>query len=163
MYRIRHGSDLLPGQHNGAEDRDPDDVIARWNAEVTAAFSSAVFVSVLVLVGHFLPFVRAKLAWAPTPRNRHGTPVIWPFHTATQALVQLETRAFAGRVLKGYRPKVAVSASPRSSGADAFTETVTKGDKKLYRARFAGLDRDEAEAACKYLKRNEIACMTIKN
>jgi len=30
-------------------------------------------------------------------------------------------------------------------------------------ARFAGLDRTEAEAACKYLKRNDIACMTIKN
>lgn len=47
--------------------------------------------------------------------------------------------------------------------ADSFTETVAKGDKKLYRARFAGLDRDQAEAACRALKRSEISCITIKN
>ncbi len=47
--------------------------------------------------------------------------------------------------------------------ADPFTEPVTKGDKKLYRARFAGLDRDRAEAACKQLKRNDIACFTTRN
>jgi D-alanyl-D-alanine carboxypeptidase len=47
--------------------------------------------------------------------------------------------------------------------ADPFTERVVKGDKALYRARFAGLDKDKAEAACQYLKRNEIVCMTIKN
>jgi len=47
--------------------------------------------------------------------------------------------------------------------ADPFTETVTKGDKTYYRARFAGLDHDKAEAACKQLKKSEIACITIKN
>jgi D-alanyl-D-alanine carboxypeptidase len=47
--------------------------------------------------------------------------------------------------------------------ADPFTERVTKGDKTLYRARFAGLDKDQAEAACQYLKKNEIACMALKN
>jgi D-alanyl-D-alanine carboxypeptidase len=47
--------------------------------------------------------------------------------------------------------------------ADPFTETVTKGDKTFYRARFAGLERDKAEATCKQLRRSDIACMTIKN
>jgi D-alanyl-D-alanine carboxypeptidase len=48
--------------------------------------------------------------------------------------------------------------------ADPFTEqVVAKGDKKLYRARFAGLDRDQAEAVCKTLKRSEISCITIRN
>jgi D-alanyl-D-alanine carboxypeptidase len=47
--------------------------------------------------------------------------------------------------------------------ADPFTERVTKGAQELYRARFAGLDQTAAEAACKYFKRNEIACMAIKN
>jgi D-alanyl-D-alanine carboxypeptidase len=47
--------------------------------------------------------------------------------------------------------------------ADAFTESVTKGDSILYRARFAGLGKEQAEAACKYLKRNDVDCMTIKN
>lgn len=48
--------------------------------------------------------------------------------------------------------------------ADPFTETVvTRGDKKLYRARFAGLERDQAEAVCKRLKRSDISCITIRN
>jgi D-alanyl-D-alanine carboxypeptidase len=47
--------------------------------------------------------------------------------------------------------------------AEGFTERVTKGDKTLYRARFAGLEREQAEAACKYLKKNDIACMALKN
>ncbi len=48
--------------------------------------------------------------------------------------------------------------------ADPFTEpVVAKGDKKLFRARFAGLDRDQAEAACRTLKRSDISCITIRN
>ncbi|MGX7745153.1 serine hydrolase [Rhodopseudomonas parapalustris] len=60
------------------------------------------------------------------------------------------------------------AARERASGllgkADPFTETVTtRGDRKLYRARFAGLERDEAEAVCRKLKRSDISCFTIKN
>ncbi len=47
--------------------------------------------------------------------------------------------------------------------ADPFTERVQKGDKALYRARFAGFDKAMAEAACKQLKRSDIACLTVKN
>ena len=48
--------------------------------------------------------------------------------------------------------------------ADPFTEPVmAKGDHKLFRARFAGLDHDQAEAVCKALKRSEISCITVKN
>jgi D-alanyl-D-alanine carboxypeptidase len=48
--------------------------------------------------------------------------------------------------------------------ADPFTEpVVAKGDKKLFRARFAGLDRDQAEAACRTLKRSDISCITVHN
>ena len=48
--------------------------------------------------------------------------------------------------------------------ADPFTEpVVAKGDRKLYRARFAGLDRDQAEAVCRTLKRSEISCITVRN
>jgi D-alanyl-D-alanine carboxypeptidase len=50
------------------------------------------------------------------------------------------------------------------SKADPFTEpVVSKGDRKLYRARFAGLERDQAEAVCKTLKRAEISCITVRN
>jgi len=47
--------------------------------------------------------------------------------------------------------------------ASPFTEAVAAGDKTLYRARFAGIQKDDAEAICRQLKRNDIACMTIKN
>jgi len=47
--------------------------------------------------------------------------------------------------------------------ADSFTERVEKGDKVLFRARFAGLEKDQAEAVCKHLKRSEIPCMLLKN
>jgi D-alanyl-D-alanine carboxypeptidase len=49
------------------------------------------------------------------------------------------------------------------ASADAFTETVSKGESTLYRARFAGLGKEQAEAACNYLKHNDVDCMTIKN
>jgi len=46
--------------------------------------------------------------------------------------------------------------------ADPYTERTTKGEKTYYRARFAGFDRDAAEAACKTLKRSDIVCMALK-
>jgi D-alanyl-D-alanine carboxypeptidase len=54
-------------------------------------------------------------------------------------------------------------ASKILTGADPFTETIDKGGTTYYRARFAGLDKDKAEAACKYLKRNDFDCVTLKN
>jgi D-alanyl-D-alanine carboxypeptidase len=48
--------------------------------------------------------------------------------------------------------------------ADPFTEpVVAKGDRTLFRARFAGLDRDQAEAVCRKLKRSDISCITVRN
>src|ERR1700733_14427285 len=48
--------------------------------------------------------------------------------------------------------------------AEPFTEpVVAKDDRKLFRARFAGLDRDQAEAVCKALKRSDISCITVHN
>ena len=47
--------------------------------------------------------------------------------------------------------------------AEPFTEAVAKGDKQLYRARFAGfVDKDTAEAVCKTLKRSELPCFAMK-
>ena len=50
------------------------------------------------------------------------------------------------------------------SKADPFTESVlAKDNRKLYRARFAGLERDQAETVCKTLKRADISCITVRN
>ena len=46
--------------------------------------------------------------------------------------------------------------------AEAYIERTVKGAKTYYRARFAGFDRDQAEAACKKLKREDVACMALK-
>jgi D-alanyl-D-alanine carboxypeptidase len=50
------------------------------------------------------------------------------------------------------------------SKADPFTEPViAKDNRKLFRARFAGLERDQAEAVCRALRRTDIPCMTAHN
>ena len=49
------------------------------------------------------------------------------------------------------------------AAADPFTERVQKGDKSLYRARFAGFDKTTAESACKELKRSDFECMALKD
>ena len=55
-------------------------------------------------------------------------------------------------------------AGPVLDNADPYTEVVMKGDKTLYRARFAGFqEKDQAEAVCKQLKLSNIDCITIKN
>ncbi|KAF0125247.1 MAG: serine-type D-Ala-D-Ala carboxypeptidase, partial [Methylocystaceae bacterium] len=47
--------------------------------------------------------------------------------------------------------------------AKAFTEKVQRGSETLYRARFAGLEEDTAQSACKALKRSGFSCFTTKN
>jgi D-alanyl-D-alanine carboxypeptidase len=49
------------------------------------------------------------------------------------------------------------------AAAQAFTEKVQKGSEPLYRARFAGLEADSAELACKTLKRSGFSCFATKN
>jgi D-alanyl-D-alanine carboxypeptidase len=49
------------------------------------------------------------------------------------------------------------------ASADPFTERVQKGDKALYRARFAGFDKATAEAACRQLKRSDFVCMAVRD
>jgi D-alanyl-D-alanine carboxypeptidase len=49
------------------------------------------------------------------------------------------------------------------AGASGFTEKVTKSGTTLYRARFSGFDEsDEAEAACKALKRSGFKCFATR-
>src|SRR2546430_201576 len=53
---------------------------------------------------------------------------------------------------------ICTKASALLRKADPFTETtVSKDNRTLYRARFAGLDRDSAEAVCRTLKRADIS------
>ncbi|ACB95301.1 serine hydrolase [Beijerinckia indica] len=49
------------------------------------------------------------------------------------------------------------------ANAQPYTEKVRKGSETLYRARFAGLAEESAEAACKTLKRSGFSCFATKN
>jgi D-alanyl-D-alanine carboxypeptidase len=73
----------------------------------------------------------------------------------------LETESEARQRLEAARER----ARGMLGDADSFTEpVVARGEKKkLFRARFAGLDRDQAEAVCRTLKRSDISCITIRN
>jgi hypothetical protein len=52
-------------------------------------------------------------------------------------------------------------ASKMLTGAEAFTDAIEKNGTTYYRARFAGLDKDKAEAACEYLKKNDVECVSV--
>jgi D-alanyl-D-alanine carboxypeptidase len=55
-----------------------------------------------------------------------------------------------------------VRASTSLAAADAFIEPVRKSNKAYYRARFAGLDKEAAETACRLLKHSNMVCIALK-
>lgn len=61
------------------------------------------------------------------------------------------------------RLSAAQSKAKELGKAEPFTERAEKNHKPLFRARFAGLEKDQAENACKSLKRSDIPCMVMKN
>jgi D-alanyl-D-alanine carboxypeptidase len=93
---------------------------------------------------------QSSAAASPKPQVHGGWIIqVGAYHAEQEAKQRLST--------------VQSKASKMLTGADPFTETFDKGGTTYYRARFAGLDKDKAEAACKYLKRNDVECVTIKN
>lgn len=112
----------------------------------------------------------ASPASVPAP----SAPVAVAFASAQSAAPAREARVRSGWIIQvgafedenEAKEKLSSARSKANKllgSADPFTESVVKGDKTYYRARFAGLKQDEAEAACKYLKRNDMACMAIRN
>jgi D-alanyl-D-alanine carboxypeptidase len=111
------------------------------------------------------------LAYAdPTPRPQPSQPQAVQQNGATKpALVRtgwivqvgaLESESEALQRIEAARNQ----AHGLLAKADSFTEpVVAKGDRKLFRARFAGLERDQAEAVCRALKRSDISCITVRN
>ena len=97
---------------------------------------------------------------APAPA-RASAPAARPQHRSGWII---QVGAFPGeQEAKKRLASAQTKAAKLLTKAEAFTETVEKGGTTLYRARFAGLDKDSAEAACKYLKRNDVECVTVKN
>ena len=81
----------------------------------------------------------------------HGTWIIQvgAFDSQTEAQERLATVQNSAKDLLGE--------------ANPFTERVEKGDKAMFRARFAGLEKSRAETICKKLKRSDIPCMLLRN
>ena len=126
----------------------------------------------------------AAVAVAPAPSAAAVTPAAThspatpqapaPPQAQTQSQPQTQPQTHAGWIIQvGAFPaegeakqrlsSVQSRASKFLASADAFTETINKGESVWYRARFAGLGKEQAEAACNYLKHNDVDCMTIKN
>ena len=83
-------------------------------------------------------------------------------HASGGWLIQIG--AFDGEAeAKQHLSEAQVNASTALAAADPFTERVQRGDKVLYRARFAGFDKETAEIACEQLKRGHFECMALKN
>lgn len=102
---------------------------------------------------------------APSPtRFAAASPSAAPKPTLHRGEWIIQVGAFPGEdQAKERLSKAKHVARSALASAEPFTERVVKGDTTLFRARFAGFDRDRAEATCKLLKRNEIACLPIKN
>ncbi len=99
----------------------------------------------------------------PQPQAIQQNGAIKPVAVRSGWIIQvgaLETEGEARQRLEAARDQ----ARGMLGKADPFTEpVVAKGERKLFRARFAGLDRDQAEAVCRTLKRSDISCITIRN
>jgi len=104
----------------------------------------------------------ARVAAAePAPAPTRAAPAAKPQHRSGWII---QVGAFPGeQEAKKRLASAQTKAAKLLTKAEAFTETVEKGGTTLYRARFAGLDKDSAEAACKHLKRNDVECVTVKN
>jgi len=99
----------------------------------------------------------------PQPQTIQQNGAIKPVAVHTGWIIQvgaLESESEARQRIEAARSQ----ARGMLAKADPFTEpVVAKGDRKLFRARFAGLDRDQAEAVCRTLKRSDISCITVRN
>jgi D-alanyl-D-alanine carboxypeptidase len=125
-----------------------------------------------VLPASSLPSTSQAMAYAdpapraqpqPQPQTIQQNGAIKPVATHTGWIIQvgaLESESEALQRIDEARNQ----ARGLLAKADPFTEpVVAKGDKKLFRARFAGLERDQAEAVCRTLKRSDISCITVRN
>ncbi len=113
-----------------------------------------------------LPVQTVSAESGPAPAIAPAAPPTTPAQrtAAPRAGWMIQLGAFADEAEARQRLRSAQSmAHDLLAKADGFTERVLRGSKELYRARFAGFDKEKAEAACHYFKRNDIACMTLKN
>jgi D-alanyl-D-alanine carboxypeptidase len=117
-----------------------------------------------------IPAVEPEQAEATTPDAADDEPAraepviasVAPVHAHGGWLIQIGAFDDEDQA-KQHLSAAQIKVSTALKAADPFTERIQKGDKALYRARFAGFDRSTAEAACKQLKRSDFECMALKD
>jgi D-alanyl-D-alanine carboxypeptidase len=104
------------------------------------------------------PFAGVDVPMAsPEPR---ATPAV----KTSRGSYMIQVGAFDDEAEAKERLKTARSlAQNLLSNADPLTERVVRGAKEFYRARFTGLEKEDAEAACQHLHKNDIVCMALRS
>jgi D-alanyl-D-alanine carboxypeptidase len=142
----------------------PDATPARAPAVAAKAEPPAVPVAPAIATPAASPAKTAMAAAKSAPPALTAKPAAPAAKPQHQSGWMIQVGAFpAEQAAKQRLSNVQSKASQMLTGAEAFTETVDKAGTTYYRARFAGLDKEKAEAACKYLKKNDVECVTIKN
>jgi D-alanyl-D-alanine carboxypeptidase len=127
-----------------------------------------------VVIASTEPAVIATAAKAEPPRSEAAKPESRKLDLAKPPPTAAQIRARGGWLIqigayegedeaRQHLSEAKLKIPSMLAAADPFTERVQKGDKALYRARFAAFDKAMAEAVCRQLKRSDIACMTVKN
>jgi len=108
------------------------------------------------------PVLAARAEAAKPPKTAEHFPSAPPRHAVRSGwAIQVgayEDEGEAKQHLSSAKSKVAQALQK----AEAYIERTVKGAKTYYRARFAGFDREQAEAVCKRLKREDVTCMALK-
>ncbi|MGE3247384.1 MAG: serine hydrolase [Beijerinckiaceae bacterium] len=129
------------------------------------------------------PAPRAKLAAratpveAPAPKKQRRAAAVTEVPPTPPAAIPARARPKAA--LSGVMIQIGAAENPEKAqallskakskspgalaGAKPFTEPVRVKGSTLYRARFAGLDEQAAQRACKTLKRSGFGCFTTRN
>jgi len=121
-----------------------------------------------IIVREPIPPAPAKVERAPAetvkaaPVKQAALPPAPPPHAHGGWVIQIG--AYEGeQEARQHLSEARVKVHAALAAADPFTERVQKGDKALYRARFAGFDKTTAEAACRQLKHSDFACLALKD
>ena len=153
-----------PVQHNA----EPAQHVAEPQADDVEAQAAPVEASHIVALRDPTPPAPAKPERAPAeaakpaPVKQAAIPPAPPPHIHGGWVIQIG--AYDGeQEARQHLSEARVKVHAALAAADPFTERVQKGDKALYRARFAGFDKVTAEAACRQLKHNDFACLALKD
>jgi cell division septation protein DedD len=135
----------------------------RWSNEAQLSKAQSTTIVASAEPGAVVIYTKPALSEAePTkPEPAAINPNTRQAHAPGEWLIQIgafDDEAEARQHLSEARLKV----STALAAAEPFTERVQTGDRVLYRARFAGFDKETAEIACTHLKRGHFECMALK-